>query len=88
MNWQQIFAEGHVKKGETLIFQGKHKKIEVHIRDDGSMEFAGQIFKRPGQLWTKYFNDSRRTSWLDGVSCNLGTIRSIRESNQVNYNFV
>ena len=86
MNWQQLFQEGHVKKGETLVFQGKAKKVEVKVGDDGNIVFQNQTFKRPGQLWSKHFTESRRTSWLDAVSCNAGTIRSIRDLHQV-YHF-
>lgn len=83
MNWQNLFKEGHVKKGDMLVIKGRTKEIQVEVQADASVKFGEEIFKRPSQIWSKHFKESRKISWVDAVYCNQQTIASLRASNPV-----
>ena len=83
VNWHKLVKEGLIKVGATLLFSGKTKSMQGTVLEDGTIACEEQTFKRPGQVWSKYFKESRRESWMDAVSLDGLTVRAIRQLNPV-----
>lgn len=78
MNWCGIIKAGLIKAGDSLTFVGKKKTLVVEVQEGGAILYEGEVFARPGQLWTAQFKMSKAHSWLDSCYVGSKTIRQIR----------